>query len=184
MMHNADCNCHGTLDACKECSGHECCGIVNDGGIIDPPFLTKNDIQQIEKATRLDKEIFAHGKENPATGNVVYSMKTVEGGGCFFFNKKNAVCEIYACRPVDCRLFPLDCRNFSSDIKKRSYHWALYKFPKCNLSKKDISTLLEYKDKALQIIGNEIHDFATCPLNEMEIVGFEKLQKIDGIDEE
>jgi Fe-S-cluster containining protein len=166
----------GSIEACKKCSGLVCCGIVEEGGIIEPPYLTKHDIKQIEYFTGLREEQFAVERENSVTGNVVFIMNTIENEGCIFFNKNKGKCEIYSFRPIDCRLFPLDC--ISGSKKKTDYYWALYKFERCKLNKKDLSSLLEYKEKAIRNIGDEIHDFATYPLPEMEKIGFKKLVKV------
>lgn len=167
----------GSIEACKKCSGVVCCGIVKEGGIIEPPYLTEHDIKQIEYFTGLRKEQFTVERENPVTGNIVFIMDTVENEGCIFFNKNKGRCEIYSFRPIDCRLFPLDCISSSNKVKT-DYYWALYKFERCRLSKKDLSSLLEYKEEALKLICSEIHDFATYPLPEMEKIGFKKLLKV------
>lgn len=171
----------GMIEACKKCSGLTCCGIVSEGGIIEPPYLTKHDVGQIEKFAGLKKEEFTVERQNPVTGNIVLLMKTVENEGCIFFNRNKGKCEIYSFRPIDCRLFPLDCRVFPSNANKSetNYYWALYKFKRCNLSKKDISSLLEYKEKVINILEKEIHDFATYPLPEMEKIGFKKLSRFN-----
>jgi Fe-S-cluster containining protein len=167
----------GTIEACKKCSGLTCCGIVSEGGVIEPPYLTKHDIGQIEQFTGLKKDEFTVERKNPVTGNAVFFMKTIVNEGCVFFNRNKGKCEIYSFRPIDCRLFPIDCKVFPSNVN--NYYWALYKFKRCNLSKKDISSLLEYREEATCILGKEIHDFATYPLPEMEKIGFKKLSKFN-----
>ncbi len=172
----------GTIDACKKCSGFDCCGIVKESGIIEPPFLSKYDITQIECHTGLTKDQFAVQRKNPVTGNLIFIMKTDEKEGCIFFNRNKGKCEIYSFRPVDCRIFPLDCRVFSpdSDNDDNQYYWALYNFKQCSgLSKRDLSSLMEYKEIVRNILGDEMHDFATYPLPEMERIGFKKLLRLD-----
>lgn len=170
----------GTIDACKKCSGFDCCGIVSEGGIIEPPYLTQHDINQIEQFTGLKLSEFTVKRTNPVTGNEVFIMKTIENEGCVFFNRNKGKCEIYSFRPIDCRLFPLDCRTFPSNRNKieMNYYWALYKLKRCNLSKKDLASLLEYKEEITPILEKEMHDFATYPLPEMEKIGFKKLSRI------
>jgi Fe-S-cluster containining protein len=172
-------NC-GSIDACKKCSGLECCGIVSEGGVIEPPYLTIYDIRQIEHYTGLKKEQFAVKRKNPVTGNVVSFLNTIENEGCIFFDRKKGKCTIHSFRPIDCRLFPLDLRAFPSDTNTvPNYFWALFKFKRCSLNKKDISSLLKYKEVIKTILEEEIHDFATYPLPEMEKIGFQKLLKLN-----
>lgn len=170
----------GTIDACKKCSGFDCCGIVIEGGIIEPPYLTKYDINQIEQFTGLKLSEFTVKRTNPVTGNEVVIMKTIENEGCIFFDRNKGKCKIYSFRPIDCRLFPLDCRTFPSNTNKieLNYYWALYKLKRCNLSKRDIASLLEYKEEITSILEKEVHDFATYPLPEMEKIGFKKLARL------
>ena len=173
---------NGSIDACKKCSGFECCGIVSERGVIEPPFLSKHDIAQIELHTGLGRDQFAVQRKNPVTNNLILIMRTNGKEGCIFFNKNKGKCEIYSFRPIDCRIFPLDCRIFPPDSQNADaqYYWALYKFKKCSgLSKKDLSSLIEYKETVRRILGDEMHDFATYPLPEMERIGFKKLLKLD-----
>lgn len=170
----------GHIEACKDCSGIECCGIVAEGGIIEPPYLTIKDIDQIEKVTGIQKENFTIEKTNPNTGSVVYFMKTLKDKGCIFFNGKDGKCEIYSLRPFDCKLFPIDCRSFKGENdNQEAYYWSQYKFKKCKLTKKDKSNFNKYKEASTLYLGEEIHDFATYPLPKMEEIGFKKLFKVE-----
>jgi Fe-S-cluster containining protein len=173
-------NNRGSIEACKKCSGLVCCGVVEEGGIIEPPHLIKYDIANIEYFTGLKRNQFCMKRKNPITGNYVYIMRTVKDEGCIFFNGNNGKCQIYNYRPIDCRIFPLDCRDFSTqkDIKA-DYYWSLYKLKRCRLSKKDISVLLEFKNEAIKFLQEELQDFATYPLPEMDKVGFKKLMKVE-----
>ena len=171
---------YGSIMRCKECSGLVCCGIVSEGGVIEPPYLTNHDISQIEHFTGFRREQFALERKNPVTGNSIFIMTYMDDGGCIFFNKSTGKCDIYFCRPVDCRLFPLDCRLVTSGRTKKTeyYYWVLYKFKRCKLKMRDMSALLNYRDEALRILCNELRDFATYPLPEMERIGFKRLMKL------
>lgn len=167
----------GSINSCKDCSGLICCGIVREGGIIEPPYLTRHDIRQIEYFTGFKKEQFAVKKNNPLTGNTIFVMQTLEKEGCIFFNKFTGKCQIFSFRPIDCRLFPLD---FTVVIErgKTNYYCALYKYKECKLFKDDLSVLLKYKNEAIQIMAGELHEYATYPVPEMERIGYMILQKI------
>lgn len=163
----------GAIDACKKCSGLVCCGLVSEGGIIELPYLTINDITQIEYFSGLRRRQFATERKHPVTGNIVFTMKTTGNQGCLFFNREEGKCQIFSFRPMDCRLFPLD-------IEKRDtgYYWALYKYNRCKLKKKDKLSLLEYRDEALRVLGSELCDYATYPVPGMQRIGYEILMQV------
>ena len=166
---------HGSINACKACSGLDCCGLLKAGGIIEPPYLLKKDIENIEFFTGLPSETFALKKLNIKTGNYVYIMKINESGGCVFFNYQTGLCNIYNCRPVDCRLFPLDIRYINNH-----FYWALFKYPKCNKNiSNDIKKLENFKTEALEIIDDELLDYSTIPVPGMEKVGYTFLEEIN-----
>jgi len=163
----------GRITACKQCSGIHCCGILEEGGNLEPPYLTKLDIAKIQYFTGLQKEKFAFQRINPITGNLIYKMRTKPNHGCIFFDYEKGTCEIFSYRPMDCRLFPLDI-EFIQD----TYYWALFKYG-CNISQNDLDHLLNYKDVALKILGNELHDYATSPVPGMSRIGYQLLMKVD-----
>ncbi len=164
---------NGSIDACKECSGLVCCGIASEGGIVEPPFLTKYDIKKIEHFTGLRKKQFTKEKKNPNTETTINIMKTNNNEGCIFFDKDIGKCQIHSFRPMDCRLFPLDL-----EVEGKKYFLARYKYKKCNISKRDLYSLLEYSDEALQILGDELCNYATYPVPGMQKIGYKKLKQI------
>lgn len=166
-------NRKGTINKCKECTGLVCCGLSQEGGIIEPPYLTKHDIEQIEYFTGLDKEYFAKKKKHPLTGRIISIMRIDHGGGCVFFNKHDGKCKIHLFRPMDCRLFPLDI-----EIENGIYYWTLYKYKQCNMPKEDLVSLLAYREEALQILDNEMHDYASYPVPGMQKIGYKILMKV------
>lgn len=170
---NAQCENPGMITACKKCSGLVCCGAVTEGGIIEPPFLTKQDILQVEYFTGIKKEQFTFRRKNPVTKKMVFIMRTFSEGGCIFFDKDTGRCQIFLFRPMDCRLFPLDIEK-----RKGQYFWALYKFNRCNIYEEDLAILLEYRKEALQILGDKLADYATYPVPGMRKVGYKILMKL------
>lgn len=169
----------GTISACKVCSGLDCCGLLKQGGIVEPPYLHKKDIEAIEYYTGFPLDAFATRRLNPHTGNFVFIMKTDEGGGCVFFNRRTGLCDIHNCRPVDCRLFPLDIRKIDN-----KYYWALFRYPKCHRKiTEDLKNLLDFRVHALSYLADEIMDYATYPVPGMEKIGYdilEELQVVEG----
>jgi hypothetical protein len=101
-------------------------------------------------------------------------MRTSNFGGCVFFNRKTGLCEIYDCRPVDCRLFPLDIRWIND-----RYYWALFRYPKCHASiMDDLNRLLDFREQALSYLHDELMDYATLPVPGMEKVGYTIFQEL------
>jgi Fe-S-cluster containining protein len=169
LAHNS-----GAIKACKGCSGLDCCGLLTEGGIIEPPYLLKKDIDNIEYSTGLSSDAFAVKRLNPHTGNFVFIMKTHKRGGCVFFNQKTGLCDIYNCRPIDCRLFPLDIRRINSQ-----YYWALFRYPRCLGSiSDDIKDILKFRNDALSYLSEDILDYATFPVPGMEKIGYNILEEI------
>ena len=160
---------NGKIEACKQCSGFVCCGILKEGGVIEPPYLTKHDIKQIEYYTGLQKGQFAFEKKNPVTENTIFVMQIIESNGCVFFNRDDGKCQIYSFRPMDCRLFPLDI-----EVKDFNYYWALFKYDKCRTTGVDLKSLLKYKEKALIILDEELHEYATYPVPGMKKIGYDE----------
>ncbi len=141
--------------------------------------MTSYDLIQIKSATSLNIEEFSKKRKNPLTGNKIFILKThPDGHGCIFFDRNVMRCGIYNSRPIDCRLWPLDIRKFATNEKSdpADYHIVLYKFPKCGLTEKDLSSLVIYAEEAVKHIGEELPDFATYSLNSMETFGFERIK--------
>ena len=164
---------YGKIEACKQCTGFVCCGILKEGGSIEPPYLTKHDIKQIEYHSGLTRERFIIEKKNNVTGNTVFIMQTTSDNGCIFFDSDDGKCRIHSFRPMDCRLFPLDI-----EIVNNEYYWALFKYKKCGIEDKDLKTLLDYRKVALQILDNSLHDYATYPVPGMRKIGYDILMKL------
>ncbi len=158
----------GAIAGCKDCSGTTCCGIVKENGIIEPPYLTEYDLQNIIYFTGLDLHQFAVQKINPVTDHIIHMMRTENNSGCIFFDRINGKCQIHSFRPMDCRLFPLDI-----EFANGKYYWALYRYGGCRLREGDLGSLLSYSTVALQILGDELHDYATIPVPGMNTVGYE-----------
>lgn len=163
----------GSIVACKRCSGLVCCGVLRQGGPIEPPYLTQTDVDEIEYYTGLDRKDFTVKKINPHTGNEVYIMQTKTNGGCAFLDSKNGKCRIYSFRPIDCRLFPLDIQYVEG-----KYYWALFGYNRCSITQDDLKCLLEYREEALELFGDEILDFATIPVPGMEEIGYKLLMEV------
>jgi uncharacterized protein len=166
--------CDGSINACKRCSGLFCCGILEENGRIEPSYLTAQDIKNIEYYTGLHRDQFATAKINEATGNRIYMMQTSVGHGCIFFDHTSGKCEIHSFRPMDCRLFPLDIEYVDG-----KYHWALFKYTECKVSKMDLKSLYAYTDEALRLLGDELHEYATLPVPGMSEIGYKLLKEIN-----
>ncbi len=161
------------------CSGSDCCHVVKEDGMIEPPFLTTYDLMQISSATGLNIEAFSEKRKNSHTGNNILILKIhPDGHGCIFFDRNDMRCGIYKSRPIDCRLWPLDIRKFATNVKSdpADYHIVLYKFPECNLPEKELSLLIKYAEQAVKKIGEELLDFATYSPKTMETFGFERIK--------
>jgi len=163
----------GDIEACKKCSGYDCCGQITKGGAIEPPFLTQKDIRNIEYYSGLPKDQFCVTRVNTVSKNIINIMKTVQNKGCIFFNKNDGNCKIHSFRPMDCRLFPLDI-----EIINGRYYWALFNNKKCNLSQKDLLSLLEYRPEALKILGDELYEYASMPVPGMNKIGYQIIMEI------
>jgi Fe-S-cluster containining protein len=163
---------YGCLDACRNCSGVYCCGVTRRGGSIEPPFLTRNDIQKIEHFTAKPVKAFADARLNPCTGNTVFFLKT-NGSKCVFFNSENGRCQVYGIRPIDCLLFPLDIVKI-----KKQYFWILYNYKYCNLEETDRPLLLSLREWALPVLADEIHEYATIPVPGMSKLPYEIISEI------
>ena len=166
----------GAIKACKKCSAIDCCGVVKEGGEVEPPYLTQYDIAQIEFFTGLKKEQFANVKRNPVTKKPLYLLRTNQDSGCIFFNADEGKCRIYSLRPIDCRLFPFDV-----EIVGNEYYWAFFKYKKCsdNVDAEDMRSLHLFKKRALMIFGDELRNYATQPVPGMQKVGYELLERIE-----
>ena len=154
---------HGTLDACRGCSGSNCCGRLRQGGKLEPPFLTARDVMQIQEATGLPRRKFSQERLNPATGNTVLFMATRNNKGCIFFNKADGSCGIHSSRPLDCRLFPLDVEAVGGQ-----FYWVRHNYEHCDLSRADRKRLLRYGREALPYLEADLNDYGTVSVPGME----------------
>ena len=99
------------------CNG---CGFCCQGeldGLIERPFLTPHDIENIVKETGLQESDFVDNVSISVVSPVAEFAKNsgsdikvirTKGSGCMFFDDETRRCKIYHSRPLDCRLFPLD----------------------------------------------------------------------------
>lgn len=166
-------NAEGTISACKNCSGLQCCGTLRPGGSIEPPFLTPDDVHRISRVTGLPDDDFSEPRLNPATGKYVVFMRTQPGTGCVFFDHESGRCTIYKHRPIDCRLFPLDI-EFDDGV----FYWALHNHDSCRLKSNDVRSLIRYGECAIQQLTGVILDYATVPVPGMNAVGYTRLRPV------
>lgn len=167
---------NGSLDTCRRCSGIKCCGNIRRGGALEPPFLSRYDLRQIERFTGLKKTLFAETWLNPSTGNTIFSMKIGKDHKCFFLDPEEGKCRIYAVRPIDCKLFPLDIEKVGD-----KYYWIQYKYKYCDLTEGDKQWLFNFKDTVVKIFGEEILDYATIRVPGMDKIGYDELGQVVGI---
>jgi Fe-S-cluster containining protein len=106
---------------CKRCAIY-CCKL---GG----PYLTKEDIEQIESAGYRINEFVEDSKRKYGELPMTSAMKNRKDGSCIFLRtdkKRNACkCSIYKIRPILCRLFPFE-------IKRIDVNSFLLKILPCN----------------------------------------------------
>jgi Fe-S-cluster containining protein len=151
-----------TLHACANCPVHfVCCSVSSRGGIVDAPYLLPDDITAIAETTGLNEDEFVEHRVNTITGNAVSFVKTPESVGCRFHDVKSGRCNIYNARPLDCRLYPLDIMLIDG-----RYFWILREY--CRISTEDIKSLLAYGQAILPFIKDQLHDYATIPLETMD----------------
>ncbi len=163
----------GAVEACRQCSGVNCCGTLRPGGPVEPPFLTTADINLIEYHTGLRRDQFSNDRVNPVTGDRVSFMQTHEGSGCVFFDKTEGRCGIYRWRPVDCRLFPLDIEKDGD-----TYYWAIHKHESCRLTPADKRALLKFGKTAVAALREDMHNYATVPVPGMTAVGYDRVGRV------
>ena len=87
-------------DFCKDCYGK--CGNCCNGDNVDLPILLPFERELIVQEQELDSDEFC----KPYKESVIYQMKPIKNGGCYFY--KDNKCSIYDYRPLDCKLFPFD----------------------------------------------------------------------------
>ena len=84
-------------EVCKKCA--ECCK--------NYPFieLSKNEINILEKCTKLHSDIFTNKKDKAYEE---YFLQFQENGDCFFLNNNNGnyFCGVYEARPEICKNYP------------------------------------------------------------------------------
>lgn len=115
---------------CKNCSGFCCLDP-------EPPYLLRDDIQNIAQYTGRDALFFVNNKAMQFSDGP-HSVKQNSSGHCMFYDDKSSQCTIYPARPVDCQLFPLDIHKISD-----TFFWILYDL--CPLSE---IVLAKHVDKA------------------------------------
>jgi Fe-S-cluster containining protein len=154
------------LRACRECpSAKVCCTVATQGGQIESPYLLEGDINAIAEALRTPPETFVERRMNLVTRNEIAFVKSKTVQGCRFHNPDTGRCEIYAVRPLDCRLFPLDIAYING-----GYHWILWEY--CVLAEDDLQELLKFGQSLLPLLGDSLRDYATAPLPGMARTSF------------
>ena len=95
----------GEMDFCTNCPRkRNCCTRIRSDGPIVPPFLFSGEVEKIARLTGLSAEqvVVAKRGEDAEEFEVLRSTEP----GCIF--NAGGLCQIYANRPIDCRLFPFD----------------------------------------------------------------------------
>jgi len=162
MQIDSLCNNRLCLNACKNCSGVYCCGVLERGGTIELPFLTAYDISLIKSFTGMSPDRFCESVVNPATDNNVFLLRTMKTA-CMFFAPAEGKCRIHAVRPLDCRLFPLDIEKIGEELR-----WIIYDYKYCCIDDDDLKSLLSYRDRAVSILAEDLQDYATFPIPGMK----------------
>jgi Fe-S-cluster containining protein len=139
----------------KFCNG---CGVCCQGewnGLIERPFLTPYDVDNIVKETGLPESDFVDNLYLSENNIKVLRTKQI-GKGCMFFDDDTRRCKIYHSRPLDCRLFPLD-------MVKEDGRYYLILYP--DVCPSDIDLIAESiqptLDKVLPLLKNYIREYAT-----------------------
>lgn len=148
------------------CNG---CGVCCQGelnGLIERPFLTSLDIENIIKETGLQESDFVDNVfiaesnikvlRTKPKGEVVGERSEQSGKGCMFFDDETRRCKIYRSRPLDCRLFPLDIAK-----EDEKYYLILY----TDVCPVDVDLISEpikpAMDKILPLLKDYIHEYIT-----------------------
>ncbi|MBK9156393.1 MAG: YkgJ family cysteine cluster protein [Chloracidobacterium sp.] len=82
--------------ACSSCT-NKCCSQPYDW-----VYLTRDEIDQIKKASGVSEGAFVVRKQNVNTGHMFNSLNLP----CIFLDEVSGNCRIYESRPLVCRLFP------------------------------------------------------------------------------
>lgn len=127
-----------SLRICQSCRAPNCCEI-------EPPFLTRHDIETIEQGTGIPQKAFALPGQN-SSGQTFYQMRAAQNGKCIFYCEETKKCRIYEHRPLDCRLYPLDI-----DIQDGRFVWIAYKTCpiKDDITPQETSALVEAAERRI-----------------------------------
>ena len=137
---------------CNGC-GFCCQGELN--GLIERPFLTPHDIENIVKETGLQESDFVDNVSISGSNIKVIRTKGC-GSGCMFFDDETRRCKIYSSRPLDCRLFPLDVAK-----EGEKYYLILYT-DVCPIDADLISESIQpVMDKILPLLKDYIREYST-----------------------
>ena len=161
-----------TLTACQNCPATTiCCTVAARGGPIEPPFLLPTDLAAIAQATRAPIKSWVEKRRNPETGNDVPFMRASRDGGCGFHDPRSGRCNIYAARPVDCRLYPLDIALIDG-----SYYWILRRY--CDITDADLKNLIAFGEQILPQFRDRLRDYATVAVDGIDSLPFEVIRQV------
>ena len=92
-------------------------------------------------------------------------MRASRDGGCGFHDPRSGRCNIYAARPVDCRLYPLDIALIDG-----SYYWILRRY--CDITDADLKNLIAFGEQILPQFRDRLRDYATVAVDGMDSLSF------------
>ena len=142
-----------SLAVCDGCRGPNCCEI-------EPPFLTRNDINNVACSTGLMPDQFA--EESLSIENkVFYQMRKGKTQRCHFYDQPSRKCGIYESRPIDCRLFPLDIIKI-----QQTFAWIMYSSCPVEtplLMAAALEMVASAVEKLLPLLANDIAIYANLP---------------------
>jgi Fe-S-cluster containining protein len=161
------------LEACRDCpSSTVCCSVATRGGQIESPFLLPSDVAAIAGALQARPESFVENRVNTVTGNAVSFIRSQQAQGCRFHDRTTGHCEIYAVRPLDCRLFPLDIAQIDG-----IYYWILWQY--CLITDNDLTELLAFGQQVLPLIADSLRDYATVPISGMTKTSYRVIRPLE-----
>ena len=96
----------GSFQFCEGCpTSLNCCSRMNHKSFIENAVVFGDEVNSIESFSGVPRNQFLKESSFPGT-HPLQTIANAETGGCIFH--RDGRCEIYAVRPLDCRIFPFD----------------------------------------------------------------------------
>lgn len=140
---------------CAACQQPDCCQLNGS-----PFFLTEFDVSRIASRTGLRRDKFVRLAEDQDQDHL--TLRTKADGTCIFYDASAAGsrrCQVYASRPLDCRLYP-----FTVELIGIEYYWVQYSACADRYVSNRIEQLLEHLERTLlpRFSAAELARYATA----------------------